>query len=991
MTELFGIPTAALATALAIALGAGLAVVALLAVRNPIFLKLGLRGIPRRRGRTILIVAGLMLGTAIIAAALATGDTMSSTIRSSVVRSLGETDELVSAKGTDVESIAIGEATEVAYFEESDYGEIREAVAESPLVDGVAPAIIETVAVQDATSRQHEPRVTFFGSDPAAVADFGAIRTGGETASLADLASDEVYLNEDAADELDAHAGDELLVLAGDRSERLKVKTIVDYDGAGTDGTALLAPLATAQRLLDKPGQIEHVLVSNRGDALSGANSSDEVVRLLEPTLGPLGLEADPEKQDGLEIADEQGNAFMSLFTTFGSFSIAAGVLLIFLIFVMLASERRGELGIARAIGTRRSHLVQTYMFEGVAYDLAAAVIGTLLGVGVAYGMVLAMARALGSFGLEIGYSVQLRSIVLAYALGVLLTLLVVTVSAWRVSVLNIASAVRNLPEPAKRRKRRRWIPPALGILVGVLLTVSGIQSEQAVSFMLGVSLVLVSIALIARMVGVPDRVAYTAAGLAIVAVWLLPSDVFEPIADFSQGYGDFLVGGLMIVVGATWVIMYNAAVLLGLLHWALGRFRGLAPVLKLSMAYPLRSPFRTGVTLAMFTLVVFTLVVGTTISGSFTKANNNVETFGGGFDVRAVAAPASPIREPATAVPRAAGGVEVTAAQSIMPLDARQTGTGRSFESYPVTGLDDAFLEHTTYGFGAIADGYRSAEDVWRDLERKPGLAVVDQFVVPRRDAYNLGVMPDFRLSGFYLEDGRFEPVPVDVRDPLTGKTLRLTVIGVLSDTAPEMMIGISTSQRTLAQALGVERAQPTAYWFGLDDRAEAGTAAKRIESAFLANGVEAEALEETLDDVLGAQKTFNYIIEGFMGLGLIVGVAALGVISARAVVERRQQIGVLRSIGFQRRMVQTAFLLESSFVALTAIVVGTLLGLVISYNVISDIAEQPSWETLSLNVPWLSLGAIFLVVYLVALATTFAPALRASRVYPAEALRYQ
>jgi ABC-type lipoprotein release transport system permease subunit len=32
-----------------------------------------------------------------------------------------------------------------------------------------------------------------------------------------------------------------------------------------------------------------------------------------------------------------------------------------------------------------------------------------------------------------------------------------------------------------------------------------------------------------------------------------------------------------------------------------------------------------------------------------------------------------------------------------------------------------------------------------------------------------------------------------------------------------------------------------------------------------------------------------------------------------------------------------------------------------------------------------------IFLFVYLVALATTFAPAVRASRIYPAEALRYQ
>ena len=77
------------------------------------------------------------------------------------------------------------------------------------------------------------------------------------------------------------------------------------------------------------------------------------------------------------------------------------------------------------------------------------------------------------------------------------------------------------------------------------------------------------------------------------------------------------------------------------------------------------------------------------------------------------------------------------------------------------------------------------------------------------------------------------------------------------------------------------------------------------------------------------------------------MVGVAALGVISARAVVERRQQIGVLRSIGFRRRMVQVTFLLESSFVALTAIVVGTVLGLVIAYNVIATTAASRAGRT--------------------------------------------
>jgi putative ABC transport system permease protein len=76
---------------------------------------------------------------------------------------------------------------------------------------------------------------------------------------------------------------------------------------------------------------------------------------------------------------------------------------------------------------------------------------------------------------------------------------------------------------------------------------------------------------------------------------------------------------------------------------------------------------------------------------------------------------------------------------------------------------------------------------------------------------------------------------------------------------------------------------------------------------------------------------------------------------------------------------------------VALTAIIVGTALGLVLSWNIVDDQRQQPSWENIELVVPWVNLVVIFLVVYAVALAATFAPALRASRVHPAEALRYQ
>ena len=153
----------------------------------------------------------------------------------------------------------------------------------------------------------------------------------------------------------------------------------------------------------------------------------------------------------------------------------------------------------------------------------------------------------------------------------------------------------------------------------------------------------------------------------------------------------------------------------------------------------------------------------------------------------------------------------------------------------------------------------------------------------------------------------------------------------------------------------------------------------------------MQADSLKKLLNDAVAGTLTFDRLIEGFMGLGLIVGVAALGVITARAVVERRQQIGVMRAIGFRQRMVQQAFLLESSFVALTSIVVGTVLGLIVAHNVISDASRTPSWQNISFDVPWLTLAIIFLVVYLVAMLTTFAPARRAARVYPAEALRYQ
>ena len=356
MSELFGIPVAGLAVVLAALVVVVLAVVAALAVRNRVLFKVGVRNMARRPGRTAIIVSGLMLGTMIIGSALGFGDIMSSTVRSSVITSLGQTDEVVAARSADAPDIAtLGVGSSARYLTQAEAATLVEAARALPDVDGAAPAISEPVAVQDISSRTTEPQVTLFATDPAAMEGFGAITTTtGQQVSLGDLVGDQVYVNADAADDLGAAAGDQLSVSAAGRVLAVIVRDVVEYDGTGTDGGALLAQLTVGQRAVGAGTDVQQVMISNAGDEISGAESTDAVVQAMQSTVAGLGLQIEPVKRDGLEQADEEGAAYLSMFSTMGTFTISAGILLIFLVFVMLAAERRGEMGTARAIGTQR-------------------------------------------------------------------------------------------------------------------------------------------------------------------------------------------------------------------------------------------------------------------------------------------------------------------------------------------------------------------------------------------------------------------------------------------------------------------------------------------------------------------------------------------------------------------------------------------------------------------------------------------------------------
>ena len=141
-------------------------------------------------------------------------------------------------------------------------------------------------------------------------------------------------------------------------------------------------------------------------------------------------------------------------------------------------------------------------------------------------------------------------------------------------------------------------------------------------------------------------------------------------------------------------------------------------------------------------------------------------------------------------------------------------------------------------------------------------------------------------------------------------------------------------------------------------------------------------------MEQNFSANRSFFRPMQGFLALGLLVGIAGLGVVMVRAVRERRRTIGVLRALGVQAGTVQRAFLTESSFVALEGILVGAVLGIITTYLLFQN---DPSFDNASTGfpIPWVSIAVLAAATALASLAATAWPARKAARIRPAVALR--
>ena len=856
-------------------------------------------------------------------------------------------------------------------------------------------------------------------------------------------------------------------------------------DATGEDLASLLQSLrrpATSDQLIGllADEEVQQEVLRALADVRAAESAGPDGPPALERQVGTLFADLAEfrvvdVKRRVLREADQAGSFITTLFLVMGLFSVIVGVLLIFLIFVMLAAARRTEMGMARAVGARRAHLVQMFVFEGTAYSLLSAAIGVGAGLGVSALVVVIANRIFQGGGtagpddFQMTSHFEPTSIVLAYCLAMVITLATVGISAYRVSRLNIVAAVRDLPAPASlstsdwrqglvllaRQVRRvahipgplaraasslRWAqatqlggrlvwslvlipfvaaaalcrllwPPLaqgwLTFLLGLLMAWRGIDFHIA-PFRIGVCLMIIGAGLMLRLAlgrsplpsDLSDRIAYTSMGVLMLVFWAVPFSLIRQVSgDVRGGLEMFLVSGVTMVAAGVWTVMQNSDLLLRgltLLSKGLGK---LQPVVMTAVAYPMRSRFRTGLTLAMFALVIFTLIVMSILTNAFGRAGTSVEVASGGWDIEASVNLNTPIDDLGQAISQdsalSGGMIDAIGGYTAIPIEVRQVGAEeQGWQPYVLKAADDDLLRNTNHKLKMSADGYGADPTmVWRALSDDPSLVVVDAPTVPSRTGVGATGWAPFTVEGVHYEDEALTPFEIEVREPRTGVLVRLTAIAVMDQLAEnfvEPSIGLFSGRGYLDTAVPFP-VPITHYRLRVAEGAEAGEVARALETAFRDNGLKADVLAEVVEERSAAQRAFNYLFIGFMALGLLVGVAALGVVSLRAVVERRQQIGMLRAIGYRRRMVLLSFLTESSFVALLGIAIGAALGTLISWNIVSDVRDYEGVTGLTFSLPWAQIAIIVAVAYLFSLATTLLPARQAAQIYPAEALRYE
>lgn len=1150
MTQLFGIPLDLVTTILLVVTVLIVGGVLVLALSNWLFFKIGVRNIPRRRTQMVLIVFALMLSTTLLSSILAIGDVVNAAVQSVAIYNLGNVDETVE-----------GGNGALGFFDDRIYYNVARQARNDPDIAAVGAALVETnLLVADESSRQVRSKVTAFAIIPGSEQGFGGMQNdnGKGRLQIVSLNSNEVYLNHTAATLLNAHAGD-LIYLYSKRWPGQRygfyVRGIVINGGLSGETPAILSQVQPFRTIEHRYDDITKIFIANRGGGVSSVGLTESVTQDVKGWI-PRYVHVIEVKEQGVQASQKVEDIFSRVFDLFSLFVLAIGLLLIFLIFVLLAAERRVEMGMARAIGVQRRHLVLMFLFEGTVYDLLASFIGLGVGVGVGALLVIFLGPVLARFDFPLTLTIQPHSLVIAYCLGVIFTFISVALSSWLVSRMTVVEAIRNLPESGKQRvplgemwdqfarqsgtpiiRLKQMSKLLFGLLIvltqvgivpllaGYELVQLGLEQAQIAFFSLGLTLIVVGGGLVLKTVveqvgramiagrynapvtdlmkqdhtdvlkqipinaitrshttyapteeaveqgkmqyvatrelakradmiklgqtatrkrtpmkhvstegtivwsrirHVSARVLAAVAGLAILAYWALPFDALAGLGlpRFYGGLEVFFLAGLMMILGAAWALMSNAELLAGPLLTLCSWRPGLHIMARLASAYPLHHRFRTGLSVVMFSMVIFAMTVMVVITNAMQNTYTNIDVQTGGYDIQAVAYfKPLPVSEgqngPDVAALLASHGINPNAFSSIGVSNTTAVGVIDPSSQYPAWHLYPAqvvsggFLQGLGIHLTARARGFSSDAAVWQALQSNPHDVLIDSSALPPDPNRNVQVtdpnVPSaadagtpvyppgfdayytFSVNGVYQDITNFAPISVWVANPDSRSAMKLTIIGVV-DNSDSAHFGLYIPRATYGK-INTDPSTPDTqtYYFKVAPGQDKRALALALGSAFLDNGLETTVLEDAVWQVRGPRILLSNILLGVVGLALLLGVAALAITGTRAVIERRQQIGMLRALGCSRLLLQGAFLWESFLVGCVGSLLGVTLGLILASNIFAVNFFERYQTGLTFGVPWGELTLIVGVALLASLLAAVLPAWQAGRVTPMEALRYE
>lgn len=180
----------------------------------------------------------------------------------------------------------------------------------------------------------------------------------------------EILLGSSAADAAHLTPGD-TVQLAG---HSVTVAGVLEQTGSQDDSLVFM-PLAGAQKLLGKEGRITLVEVAA---LCSGCPIGDMVVQIAEKLPEAKVTAIQQVVESRLQTLDH----FKRFAFAVAGVVIFIGSLIVFVTMMGSVAERTTEIGVFRAIGFRRNHIIRIILLEAALVSLLAGILGYLAGMG---------------------------------------------------------------------------------------------------------------------------------------------------------------------------------------------------------------------------------------------------------------------------------------------------------------------------------------------------------------------------------------------------------------------------------------------------------------------------------------------------------------------------------------------------------------------------------------------------------------------------------